>query len=203
MSQLGTNKISSIQKVLQLVVVSSFVVTSLGCGNAKTVGSSLGSASSVDTSIPDMNDIHSKLDVMEVEVFNVNQEMSALDLQNPLNLLGDGLKDSVKKFAGVITDIKSKIEELKLKINTQIARLDPNDLRQQKAILKLQEALKYLDEVSVHLDEVVAKLEAKVDALFVKLEKKIEDKLSGIQEILAKLALEKLKESVLKHLIGG
>lgn len=193
----------SIKSFLQVALLSGVLVTFVGCGNAKTAKSTTGAASHLDTTAPDMSDIDKKLDTMEVEFFNVNQEMMALDLQNPLNLLGDSLKDSVKKFSGVTSDIKSKIDELKLKINVQIAKLDPNDPQQQKLIAKLQEALNYLDEVGAHLDEVVAKIEAKIDALFAKLERKIENKLSGIQEILAKLALEKLQDSILKHLIGG
>lgn len=202
MGKLGINKSNGIKKLLQFAIVSGLIATTVGCGNAKTMsGSSIDSLSQDEA--PNMDEVHSKLDTMEVEVFNVNQEMAALDLQNPLNLLGDGLKDSVKKLTGVLTDLKGKVDELKAKINAQIAKLDANDPKQQKLIAKLQEALKYLDEVSAHIDEVVAKVEAKIDALFAKIEKKIEDKLSGIQEVLAKLALDKLRDSILKQLIGG
>ncbi len=194
---------NTLKRILQVAIVSGVLIAAVGCGNAKTVKGTLGGTSQLDTGDFDMTDIHNKLDTMEVEFFTVNQELLALDLQNPLNLIGNGLKDSVKKFSGVIGDIHSKVEELKLKINTQIATLDPKDPRQQKIIVKLQEALTYLDKISTHLDEVVAQLESKINTLFAKLERKIKDKLSGIQEILAKAALGKLQDSVLKHLIGA
>lgn len=197
------NKISLIQNLLLLSVALGIFITSVGCGNAKTAGGSQNGASNIDTEVPSMDELSSKLEAMDVEILNVDNEMTSLDLQNPLNLLGDNLKDSIKKFSSAITDVKAKIAELKLKINEHIAKLDANDPKQQKIILKLQESLAYLDEVTIKLDEVVAKIEAKVDALFAKLEKKIEEKLSGVQEVIAKLALGKLEDSILKHLIGG
>lgn len=191
----------NLNKLIPILIAALMIAVTTACGGAKTTAG-LSGASNLDAEGLDLSEISQKLDVMEVEVFNVSQELAALDLQNPLNLLGDGLKDSVKKFSGVIKDLQEKIEELKIKISNQLSKLDPNDPQQQKLIVKLEEVLEYLDNVSNHLDEVVIKVEQKIDALFAKINKKIEDKLSGIQEFLAKLALDKLKDSVLGHLIG-
>ncbi len=190
------------KKLLMIFAALALVTVSTACGNVKTTPAVLGGSNVDEPAEVDMSEIHSKLDAMEVEVFNVSQEMAELDLQNPLNLLGDGLKDSVGRFSGVIKDLKVKIEELKIKLNSQLANLDSSDPKQQEIIAKLNGVLGQLDEVSTYLDTVVNKIEQKIDTLFAKLKKKVDDRLSGIQAILAKLAVDKLRESVLGRLIG-
>lgn len=188
---------------LGLAFVSLIATTFIACGNVNPISRGAGSASSAEIQMPDLSDLNSKLDSVDVQLADVGSQLSALDLQDPLNLLGNNLKNSVKKFSGIIQQVKGKTAELRLNINQQIARLDPSNSQEQKIISKLQEVVSYLDRVDAKLDQVVANLQANVDKLFVKIEKKIENKLSGIKLVLAKLALDKIKGSILENLIGG
>ena len=186
----------------KITVLCGLMALAVGCGQVKTASNSLEGADSVEN-VPDITEISSKMVALDSDAKNIEKEILSMDTQNPLSLFGDDLKDSVKKFSGVFIDVKSKISELKIKINDQISKLDRNDSRQQKLIEKLEDLLAYLDKVESQIDELVAKIESKIDTLFAKLERKLEERLSGLEEMLAKLALDKLKDSVLKNLIGG
>lgn len=191
------------KKYIKLVAISSMVTAFIGCGKANTLSSQIGSTADLSARVPDMSGLDAKLASADQLIASVDQNLGALNLQDPLNLASDNLKNAVKKFAGIGKEVKAKTAELRTKIEAEIAMLDPSDANQQKIIAKLQEVISYLDKVDAKIDEVVAKIQTKINDIFANLQSKLEQKLSGIQLVLAEIVLGKIKSSVLGSLIGG
>jgi hypothetical protein len=196
-------KTNQINKFTQIALVSSFVILSIGCGKAKPLSnySATGTASTPVQELPEMKAISTNLDALQVQSLALDQQIGAMGGMNPLSLLsgglfGGGLQGSMGNFSGFLKDFQAQIDALKLKINSQIIQLNPNDPR----LAQLQNSLSYLDQVNGHLSDVTAKLQSKINDVFAKLEQKVSG-MSGIQGMIAQLILGQLKSSILKNLV--
>ncbi len=143
-------------------------MTTIGCSGgyeSAALGSGAqGAAGEVtDTVSKDVESIDSKLDEVEVSMSEVSQKMGNF---NPLDLLTNGTvlsaQEQLEKLMDPLVEgvqlVRTKLDEVRVKLNLQLAKLDPNNAQQAAVIDKINLLLDKVDLIEARLKDGLVKL---------------------------------------------
>lgn len=168
--------IQAAKATLILLSSTSALILTAGCSDG--IGSS-GDIAAIEQSLNDnldMSKLDSELDQMESSLDNYKTQLDALSVTS-LASQGDGGKKLAEKFKEIVSKLteaidraKLEAEVLKVKLESRLNQLDPNNPQHQTFIERINEALAYLDQVKDVIEEAKIKLIEKIDSILAKVD---------------------------------